>query len=149
MIEIKTRSKRVNLDRWREGSVKVGWFEQTHYGNKASTPVARVARAHEFGLGVPRRSFMRPMLRQYGTYFKKRLREQYKEALQTEKSTEAVLAHLGIDVVGKIQEAIMAVHEPALAPATIKRKGHAKPLIDTHTMINTVNYTIEEHEARK
>jgi hypothetical protein len=47
-------------------------------------------------------------------------------------------------LVGQIQQSIRDTNEPPLAPATVRRKGFDKPLIDKAIMINSAASEYEE-----
>ncbi len=51
----------------------------------------------------------------------------------------ASLSLLGEEIVGEIKQTINEVTSPKLAQSTIDRKGFEKPLIETSTMINSVD----------
>ena len=54
-----------------------------------------------------------------------------------------VLALMGEDVKGALQQSINDFQTPALAPSTVEAKGFAKPLIDTAHMLNSVTFKVE------
>lgn len=53
------------------------------------------------------------------------------------------LALMGEEIKGELQQSINDLMTPALAPSTIRRKGFAKPLIDTGDMLRSVDYRVE------
>ena len=50
--------------------------------------------------------------------------------------------NLGTFVVQKIKKTIASGNFAALNPQTIKKKGHSKPLMDTRSLYNSINYEI-------
>lgn len=50
--------------------------------------------------------------------------------------------HAGKAMVKDIKNVIRAIQEPELAESTIKRKGSAKPLIETKLLLNSIKYRI-------
>lgn len=142
-IETKILTKHYNTDVLRDGVVRIGWFENIRYTD--DTPVARVARVHEFGYGVPRRSFIRPVLHRNENSWKVQLRNAYSKAIMNDEDTLAVLDRFGRHVRGAIQREIWEGHFKRLSPATIKAKGgRTKPLIDTTFMVNSIAVQTEE-----
>ena len=135
--------KHYNTDKLKDGVVRVGWFEGMRYTD--STPVARVARAHEFGYGVPRRSFIRPVLFRNQSNWAQQLKSAYMRAVMDNGDTMAVLDRFGHHVRGAIQREIWEGHFIPLKPSTIKAKGgRTKPLIDTTLMVNSIAVQTEE-----
>ena len=79
-VQVRFTKNNYNPDNYREGVVRVGFFEDSKYeGNKT---VASVARINEFGLGVPKRSFMRPAVHRNRSQLIERLRSEYKKAIK-------------------------------------------------------------------
>jgi len=141
-MEITT--KHYNTDKLKDGVVRIGWFEGMRYDD--NTPVARVARAHEFGYGVPRRSFIRPVIFRNRANWVVQLNNAYKRAVADNDDTTAVLDRFGRTVRGAIQREIWEGHFKPLRPSTIKAKGgRTKPLIDTTLMVNSIAVQTEEH----
>lgn len=142
-IKVELSTKRYNTDKLKDGVVRVGWFEGVRYDE--GTPVARVARAHEFGYGVPRRSFIRPVIFRNQSNWRVQLKNAYTSAVANNESTTAVLERFGHHVRGAIQREIWEGHFKPLAPSTIKAKGgRTKPLIDTGFMANSIAVQVEE-----
>ena len=54
------------------------------------------------------------------------------------------LALMGEGIKGQIAESIQNLHEPANAPATVRKKGFDKPLIDTGTLWRSIGSEIVE-----
>ena len=59
-------------------------------------------------------------------------------------SARGALDVMGLAVTGMIQEQITDGDYVPLAPATIKRKGSDKPLIDTGHMRQSIRHVIED-----
>ncbi len=49
----------------------------------------------------------------------------------------------GAAVGGQLRQSIIDLVDPPLAPSTIKRKGHSKPLIDSSVMINSIDHEVK------
>lgn len=124
---------------------KVGWFETAHYAD--GTPVAYVATIHEFGTSrIPARPFMRPALENNGPAWMDLLAQGAKRVAEGGFSARDVLELVALRAAGDVGKAIQAVTAPPLSPVTIKRKGHAKPLIDTGQMFQSVTGKVEDAE---
>lgn len=123
------------------GVVRVGFLEDATYPD--GTSVATVAVTQNFGSaanGIPPRPFFSNMVADkspgWGESFLGVLRE---NNFDIPKSLEL----MGEGIAGQLRQAIVDTNAPPLAPATIGRKGFAKPLIDTSNMINSVDYEVE------
>lgn len=122
---------------------RVGWFESARYPD--GTPVAYVATIHEFGTSdghVPSRPFMRPAVADNGPEWMEQLGAGARAALQGSTSPSAVLEVVAAKAAGDVAKKIAAVTSPTLAPATVRRKGSTKPLVDTGQMIQSVTYRV-------
>ena len=73
------------------------------------------------------------------------LKSQYKKAIKDNTPTMLVLERLGQYVQGMIQAQIINTYDPPNSPATIKRKGFNKPLVDTGVMLASVRHQEEEY----
>ena len=136
-VSIEVSTKHYNTDKLRDGVVRVGWFEGMRY--KDGTPVAMVARAHEYGYGVPRRSFLRPVVFRNEKLWVEQLKTAFARAVADNQDTMPILDRFGRAVKGAIQREIWEGHFTPLKPSTIKAKGgRTKPLIDTHLMVNSI-----------
>lgn len=141
-ISVRFEKKKLDLDKIKEGVVRTGFFEGSRY--EGGKTVASVARYNEFGLGVPRRSFMRPAVHRNRQMLIERLRNDYKKAIYHNTNTMDVLEVFGQVVQGLIQNQIINTTYPPNAPSTIKRKGFNAPLRDTRLMLHSVRYQTEE-----
>lgn len=130
------------------GEVSVGFMAGATYPD--GTPVAAVAFWNEFGKGVkskegdycqmPRPFFRRMIAKESPTWPGKMA----KLAKATDYDGDKVLALMGEDIKGALQQSINEFQSPPLAPSTIEAKGFAKPLIDTSHMLNSVTYEVDK-----
>lgn len=123
---------------------KTGWFETAKY--KDGTPVALVAAIHEFGApgaGIPARPFMRPTVAEKREAWMRNLEAGATEVLRGNMSASAVLEAVAMRAAGDISKAISRVTSPPLSPITIKRKGSAKPLVETGLLRQSVTGIVE------
>ena len=146
VITVTRKKRNYNTHLLKQGVVRVGFFPQSRYDGGKS--VAEVARYNEFGLGVPKRPFMRPAVFEHKADLTNTLHKRYRQALRDNQDTMIVLENFGKDVAGLIREQIANTYEPPNAPSTIKRKGANTPLRDTRLMLNSVRYQAEERAKK-
>ena len=164
MIEVKIQKKELDLDKIKEGKVRVGWWANIKY-EKGGPSVAQVARWNEFGTPyIPARPFFRPVVHGQRTELVQLLRHLYQGAIRNNTDTMDALGAFGEEVTGRIRVSISNVHTPPNAPITIyggwmRRKGGKpfyvvgkgegkKPLHDTGLMKDSVSYETEEVKAK-
>lgn len=160
MIDVKVDKKPMDLDKIKEGKVRVGWWGNITY-DKGGPSVAQVARWNEYGTPyIPARPFFRPVVHGQRTELVQELRKLYQDAIRNNKDTLNALNIFGDDVEGRIRLSISNVFTPPNAPITIyggwlRRKGHKavyiegkgegkKPLHDTGLMKDSVSHEVEE-----
>jgi hypothetical protein len=124
----------------RKATLRVGFLENAKYPD--GTSVAMVATIQDFGApraGIPPRPFFRNMVAAKAPEWPAAI-----EATLVHNNYDAqrILNQVGEAIKGQLQQSIIDLKEPPLAPATIKRKGFDKPLIDTSHMLNSVDYEI-------
>jgi hypothetical protein len=122
------------------GEVAVGFMEGATYPD--GTPVAAVAFWNEYGgPGRPPRPFFRQMIAKESPTWAPKMAKLAKAANY---DGPKVLAMMGEDIKGALQQSINDLQSPPLAPSTIEAKGFAKPLIDTSHLLNSVAYEVKE-----
>lgn len=88
---------------------------------------------------IPPRPFFRPMLDAKSSAWG----EQSGKALKgADYDTQVALGRMGELIKGQLQGSIRGLTSPADAPSTVRRKGFSKPLIDSGTMLNSVDYEV-------
>lgn len=118
--------------------VTVGFMENATYPN--GTPVAAVAFWNEYGKkGQPPRPFFRKMIAKESPGWAGKVAKLGKA---TNYDGAKVLALMGEDIKGALQQSINDFETPALAESTVAAKGFAKPLIDTSHMLNSISYEV-------
>lgn len=112
--------------------------------------VGEVAMINEFGTThVPERSFMRDVTRrsnaigQFGTVSAKAVRA----IVFNKQPIEVAMQILGAWGVAKIKENILSNTPPAQAETTIEIKGHARTLIDTETLLDSISSDVGNKES--
>jgi hypothetical protein len=118
-------------------------------GEKASADhegitVGELAEIHEFGLGVPERSFLRAWFDQNREKVIVRLRAAHRKVLLGELTPQRAGEIIGLWAVGEIQRFIAdGKVKPALDPRTVVAKGSSVPLIDTGQLRSAISYAVE------
>lgn len=141
-ITVYRKKRNYNTHLVKEGSVRVGFFSDSRYSG--DLPVAKVARINEFGVGVPKRPFMRPAVHNRRQELVDLLHRTYRQALRDNQDTLVTLERFGEYVKGIIQEQIVNTNEPPNSPVTIAKKGFNAPLRDTLVMLHSVRFQAEE-----
>jgi len=124
------------------GEVAVGFMAGATYPD--GTPVAAVAFWNEYGHGghfpAPPRPFFRQMIAAESPTWPGKMA---KLAKATGYDGDKVLALMGEDIKGALQQSINEFQSPPLAPSTIEAKWFSKPLIDTSHMLNSITYEVK------
>ena len=135
-------AKMVNLSA-EHGSVKVGIMAgKGATVEKGGITVLQVGTFHEFGLGVPERSFIRAWFDGNLPEIKKTLADLVDD-VDSPAEFEQMLEIFGLWAVGQIQQRIADGIEPPLKEATIRRKGSSTPLIDTGQLRSSITHEVE------
>jgi hypothetical protein len=114
-----------------------------HRGNQPQT-MAEIANEHEFGLGVPERSWLRAWVDENQPMIQNDLRRAAMRILEGRLTIQQAADLLGTKYVASIQMRIANGIAPANAPATIERKGSSTPLIDTGQFRSSITYIMEQ-----
>jgi hypothetical protein len=101
-----------------------------------------VAAIHEFGLGVPERSWLRAWVDENRTMIEADLRKAAQLVIGGKARLDVTLERVGLKFQAAIQERIVAGIAPALAPETIARKGSSTPLVDTGQLKSAITYIV-------
>jgi hypothetical protein len=103
-----------------------------------------VATFHEFGLGVPRRSFIADYVDENNTDIAEKIRKTGKLIIKRELTPEQAFGRLGLYIQGEIQQRIADGIAPPLSEMTIERKGSSTPLIDTGQLRSSITYEVDD-----
>lgn len=123
------------------GTLKVGFLENATYPD--GTKVALIAAIQNFGApsrGIPPRPFFSDMVATKSPGWPKAM-----AALMVQHNFDAriVLDLMGQGIAGQLRQSIIDTNSPPNAPATIRRKGSSKPLVDTGHMLASVDYEVD------
>lgn len=129
-----------------KATVSIGVFadegSKVYEASDTKETVAEVATKHEFGLGVPERSFLRAWVDQNEAEIKTTIVKLFGEVVKGRSTPRMAFDQLGLWSVGQIQKRIADGIAPANSPKTIARKGSAVPLIDTGQLRSSITYKI-------
>ena len=132
---------RATVDRIaRSGRVKVGIPTGVKSGE--GTPLSLIGAAHEFGIGVPERPFLRNTVRTRKVDYVRLNRINIVRMLREELTPQQALDQLGRMAVGHVQGFINN-NSYALAPSTIRRKGSSQALVDTGGLKGAISHEVE------
>ncbi|MDI3439316.1 hypothetical protein QLG07_07610 [Erwinia sp. V90_4] len=135
------------LEKLNASEVRAGFLGGSTYPD--GTRVAMVAARNEYGdpaNNQPPRPFFRNAIAEKQEEWKKSIERGMASGLDA----KTVLEVVGAQIKGDIQESIATLVEPALSPATLKRRRTRKvmpnqsnkPIVDTRVMIGDVNYEV-------
>lgn len=120
-------------------TLRVGFLEGASYPD--GTSVATVAATQNFGSpaqGIPPRPFFSNMIAAKSPEWGRK----FAALLRTSPDAETALALMGEGVSAQLRQSILDTDSPALAEATIARKGFDTVLIDTSVMIDSIAYEV-------
>lgn len=109
--------------------------------------VSEVAAVHEFGVpsrNIPKRSFLRDTALINERRIEKNLATVTERIVTGVESERTGLLKFGVWFEGVVKQRIAAGIPPKLSPATIKRKGSSKPLIDTGQLRNSISSELRD-----
>lgn len=110
--------------------------------------ISEIATIHEFGLGVPERSWLRGWFDENRAWIQEEIKKATKAVLEGRLTEERALDLLGMKFVGSIKERISG--GGALAPnspETIRRKGSSVPLVDEGRFIGSITHEVRMRNA--
>lgn len=122
-------------------TVQVGFLEGATYPD--GTPVAMIAAIQNWGapsVGIPPRPFFTDMIAKRSPEWADAIG---KLLVANQYDAARTLDMIGEAVAGQLRKQIQDTNAPPLAASTIRRKGHAKPLVDTGQMLNSVDYKVQ------
>jgi hypothetical protein len=130
----------VNARKLRSTVVRVGVNENVHEGSGGLTN-AQIGAFHEFGTAtIPQRSFLRAWVDGTQKGWTAWLKEHLYRALM---GREAWAKNFGEYAVEGVRARMRLGIPPPLKDATVRRKDHATPLLDTDQLLNAVEYDVQ------
>jgi hypothetical protein len=122
--------------------ISVGIHEADGGHEHEGLSVVALAAIHEFGIGVPERSFIRAWFDENEERAKEALRRLLVSVIEGKRKPDQALELFALWAVGEIQARIARGIAPALAESTIEAKGSSVPLIDTGQLRSSISYEI-------
>ena len=117
-------------------------------GGKRILTVLDIATFHEFGLGVPERSFIRGWYSSFQATAHKQIRAMLESVIRGRRDKSQAMELLGVRWVAEIQKFIVAgTNLQPLAEVTILRKGSSMPLVDTGQLKSSITYRVNPRGA--
>lgn len=123
--------------------VRIGF--QTGEADHEGVDLCEIAAYNELGtMHIPSRPFLRDSVDNHMDEISSHIAEWCKKIAGGEMKAHELMTNIGMMQKGLIQEEIVKGSFEPNAPATIRKKGSDKPLIDTGAMRESVNYVIVE-----
>lgn len=131
------------LKKLKKMEVVVG-FQAGEATEENGADLVDIAAYNELGTsGTPARPFMKQSFENHEDFLKNAC-ARVNQTINSGGSTEQALNKLGVELKGLVQSEIVDGEFAPNAEATIKRKKSDKPLIDTGTMRQSVNYAVRQ-----
>ena len=136
-----------NLEKAKRGHVAVGLPSEEVGGTVYADgqTVAQVGAQHEYGAGVPRRSFLRTPFAVKKDDMDKAIAKQFEDVFQRGKTAEKALGLIGTVAVNISKGAFTTRgygEWPDITDDTKEAKGSSQVLIDTGTLRNSITYVV-------
>lgn len=123
----------------------VGFLSTATYPD--GTRVAAVAAYNEYGTAkIPARPFMQTTVKMRKKKWAQWVAKKMKKGRMDADSTIKVMKQLGIIIQGDLQHTIRSYKFTPLAPSTVAGKGFEKTLIDTGTMLKSIDWELRDRE---
>jgi hypothetical protein len=133
------------LDLLKRKTVTVGIHEKDAARKEDELTNAQVGFWHEFGTAdVPQRSFLRDTADRNSLAYRRFLRKAMERAAKGKFLASQAFKLVGFKVASDVKERIRAHIPPPNAPSTIKKKGSSTPLIDTGSLLNSIDFEVAE-----
>lgn len=108
------------------------------------TSIPMIAAINEYGRpdkGQPPRPFFRNMVATRSKEWPDAIAGLLKS---TDYDVDKTLQITGVAIKGQLQQSILDLWSPALAESTVARKGFDKPLIESSSMVNSVDFEVKK-----
>lgn len=123
--------------------VTVGVHADAGQSADGKASIQEIATIHEFGLGVPQRSFIGAWADENEAKNQARIKKLALAVKNGKITEEQALDQFGLLAVGEIQQRIADGIPPENAPSTVARKGSSTPLIDTGSLRSSIRHKVE------
>lgn len=125
----------------KSGQVRVGI--STGKASEEGTPLSLIGAAHELGIGVPERPFLRNTVRARKRDYARLNRVNLARVLAGDITGQQALDQLGRMAVGHVQDFINS-NDYVLKESTIKAKGSSQALVDTGGMKGAITHEVRQ-----
>jgi hypothetical protein len=144
---VKTTAYAQELAKAMKSSVKVGLPKEKASGKVYDNGmnVISIGAIHEYGAGVPRRSFLRVPFRIKRDTMDEAIETQFRDVAKG-KPLDVALGLVGVEAVNIVKDAFVTQGYgtwPTNAPETIEQKGSSRPLIDTRLLSRSITWVVE------
>lgn len=129
-----------------------GVYQPKQGGAGKPMTMAQLGAIHEFGApnaGIPERSFMRSAVEANKHKLEKLVERLAGQVIDGKLARRNALGILGEYVKNLFKAMIRKGLKPPLKPATVRRKGSSKPLIDTGQLINSIDWEVVENKKER
>jgi len=124
--------------------VVVGVTSDVDYTYPTGQTIQEVAATHEFGIGVPTRSFIRTPVLENDKKIKKFIKTQFKKVLDNGVKAEDALGLVGVFVENICRGAWNNNDWPDITEETKKQKGSSAILIDTGVLKGSIASAVKK-----
>jgi phage gpG-like protein len=114
--------------------------------DKGDVSLATIAAVHEFGSpehNIPERSFLRGGIRRAAPKLNAVNIDSLRKVLLAKMSIEQAIEKLGMVAAGEVKREFIVGDFVPNKPATIKRKGSSRPLVDTGQLRQSITFIVE------
>lgn len=133
------------LEAMGDSKVYVGVNKDTNGRGKGEVGNALIAFVHEFGIGVPERSFLRSTIIENAEKYRKIQVDNILPAIASGTLTaDEAYRRLGLVVSNDVKLKMANGNFTPLNQKTIDRKGSSKPLIDTGELRQSITYEVRD-----
>lgn len=123
--------------------IQVGILSDAGVNEESGTAVVDYAIANEFGVGnIPERSFLRSTFDEQGDKWTGILNKIVDGVVAGNTDIQNKIEQAGVVMVGDVKEKILSNIPPANSERTKARKKSNRTLIDTGTMLKSINYKV-------
>lgn len=149
---MKVTDKNFNLEKikktllaLKKKELQVGIFEDSGVNPDTGGRIVDYAIANEYGTSkIPERPFMRSTADEEAKKWSALMDKIVEDVTKGDFEFERKIGLVGEQMVSDIKEKISSNVPPPLKPATVKRKGSSRTLIDTGNMRNSITFRITD-----
>ncbi len=112
------------------------------HDSESGLTTAELGQIHEFGLGVPERSFVRAWFDENQRAINQELQRDAREVVAGKWTVYEAMEEFGKWAAQEISVRIEAGLPGELSDSTVRRKGHATPLVDTGKLLAAITNSV-------